>query len=198
MLLKLYNENPSPKIVSQVVDILRSGGTIAYPTDSVYAFGAALSSNKGVEKLKSIKGKKETALSIVCSDISQLSDYARIDNQAFRILRKNLPGPFTFILEATSKTPDRVMPNRRTVGIRVPNCPIALALVEALGEPLITTSINDQEQEYMTDPSLIEERYRMLDAVVDGGYGMVLPTTVVDLSGCEVEIVRQSGAVLEL
>lgn len=197
MILKLYTDNPSAKVVDSIVDILRSGGVIAYPTDSVYAFGAALSSNKGVEKLKAIKGKKETALAIVCSDLSHLSDYARIDNQTFRILRKNLPGPFTFILEATSKTPDRVMPNRRTIGVRVPNCTIALAIIEALGEPLITTSINDPEQEYLTDPSLIEERYRTLDAVVDGGYGRLCPTTVVDLSNGEIEIIRQSEAVLQ-
>lgn len=196
MLLKLYPDNPSPKVVASVVDILRSGGVIAYPTDSVYAFGAALSSNKGVEKLKSIKGKKETALSIVCSDLSHLSDYARIDNRVFRILRKNLPGAFTFILEATSKTPDRVMPNRRAIGVRVPDCSIAQAIVEALGEPLITTSINDAEQEYMTDPSLIEERYKIIDAVVDGGYGRLSPTTVVDLSAGEIDIIRQSEAVL--
>lgn len=196
MLVKLYPENPSQKIVQKIAEILRSGGVVAYPTDSVYAFGAALSSNKGVEKLRAIKGKKETALSIVCPDLSHLSDYAKIDNWAFRILRKNLPGPFTFILEATSRTPDRVMPNRRTVGVRVPDCSIARALVEALGEPIITTSINDEQTEYMTDPSLIQERYGMLDAVVDGGYGKISPSTVVDLSEGEIVIIRQSEATL--
>lgn len=198
MIIRLYEENPSPKVVEQVAAILKSGGVVAYPTDGVYAFGAMLGSAKGLEKITAIKGKKYTTLSILCSDISQVANYAKVDNAAFKLLKRNLPGSFTFILTATSKTPTKVLPRRDSIGVRIPANNIALSIVEALGVPMVTTSIKDPEMEYMVDPSLIEERYTALDAVVDGGYGSFKPTTVVDLSESSSEpvVLRQSEAEL--
>lgn len=196
MILKLYPENPSEKIIDQIVKILNSGGVIAYPTDTVYAFGCALNNSKAVEKLRAIKGKKETLFAILCADLSHVADYARVDNTTFKVLRNNLPGAFTFILEAKTITPSKVLGNRKTIGIRVPDNNIAVAIVRALGEPLLTTSIKNEEVEYIIDPELIHEQYHMLDAVVDGGYGTYEPSTVVDCSGDEIEILRQSTAVL--
>lgn len=198
MLIKLYPENPNPNALRQIASLLEAGGVIAYPTDTVYAFGCSLASAKGIEKLREIKGKKETEMSIICSDMSNLSDYAKIDNATFKILKRNLPGPFTFILNATGKTPGRILENRSTIGIRVPSNPITVAIVEQLGVPMVTTSIKDQEQEYLTDPELIEEKYgKRLQAVVDGGYGEVTASTVVDCTSGEAEIIRQGIAELK-
>lgn len=198
MLIKIYPENPNPNALRQIASLLEAGGVIAYPTDTVYAFGCSLSSVKGIEKLREIKGKKETEMAIICSDMSHLSDYAKIDNATFRILKQNLPGPFTFILNATGKTPDRILENRSTIGIRVPSNPITIAIVEQLGVPMVTTSIKDEEQEYLTDPELIDEKYgKRLQAVVDGGYGEVTASTVVDCTSGEPEIIRQGIAKLK-
>lgn len=191
MLIKIYPENPNPCQVREVVSILSSGGVIAYPTDTVYAFGCSMGSPKAIEKLRELKGKKQTEMSIICSDLSNLSDYAKVDNTTFRILKRNLPGPFTFILNATGKTPDKVLENRKTIGIRIPNNEITLAIVRELGVPLVTTSIRDDEQEYLTDPELIEEKYTQLQAVVDGGYGEVIASTVVDCTDGEPVIIRE-------
>lgn len=191
MLIKIYPENPNPCQVREVVSILSSGGVIAYPTDTVYAFGCSMGSPKAIEKLRELKGKKQTEMSIICSDLSHLSDYAKVDNTTFRILKRNLPGPFTFILNATGKTPDKVLENRKTIGIRIPNNEITLAIVRELGVPLVTTSIRDDEQEYLTDPELIEEKYTQLQVVVDGGYGEVIASTVVDCTDGEPVIIRE-------
>lgn len=196
MILKLYPENPNERTVREVAKILAAGGVVAYPTDTVYAFGCSLQCPRAIERLREIKGKKETEMAIVCSDLSHLSDYAKVDNTVFKILRRNLPGGFTFILNASSRTPDRVLEGRRTIGIRIPDNSIALAIVRELGVPMVTTSIRDAEVEYMTDPELIEERYAMLDAVVDGGYGDVVASTVVDCTESEGRIIRQGRAEL--
>ena len=197
MVIKIYPDNPNANAIREVVAILRAGGVIAYPTDTVYAFGCSLSSPKGIEKLREIKGKKHTNMSIVCADLSNLADYAKVDNATFRILKRNLPGAFTFILNATSKTPDKVLDGRRTIGIRIPDNAIARAIVDELGVPMVTTSIKDHEQEYLTDPELIEEKYTMLQAVVDGGYGEFTASTVVDCTGDEPEIIREGKAELQ-
>ncbi|CDN32070.1 Hypothetical YciO protein [Mucinivorans hirudinis] len=197
MVIKIYPDNPNANAIREVVAILRAGGVIAYPTDTVYAFGCSLSSPKGIEKLREIKGKKHTNMSIVCADLSNLADYAKVDNATFRILKRNLPGAFTFILNATSKTPDKVLDGRRTIGIRIPDNAIARAIVNELGVPMVTTSIKDHEQEYLTDPELIEEKYTMLQAVVDGGYGEFTASTVVDCTGDEPEIIREGKAELQ-
>lgn len=203
MIIKLYPENPNERTVRQVVDLLRRGGVIVYPTDTVYALGCALDQPKAIERLRSIRGGKDTSeMSIVCSDISEVAEYARVDNLVFKLLKHNLPGPFTFILPASSKISDKVMVGRKTVGIRIPDNSIARAIVEALGEPLVTTSVRTDdvgdEVEYITDPELIHERYAAVDAVVDGGMGDNFASTVVDCATSgEVEILRQGRSELE-
>lgn len=203
MIIKLYPENPNERTVRQVVDLLRRGGVIVYPTDTVYALGCALDQPKAIERLRSIRGGKDSSeMSIVCSDISEVAEYARVDNLVFKLLKHNLPGPFTFILPASSKISDKVMVGRKTVGIRIPDNSIARAIVEALGEPLVTTSVRTDdvgdEEEYITDPELIHERYAAVDAVVDGGMGDNFASTVVDCTTSgEVEILRQGRSELE-
>ncbi len=198
--VKLYEQNPSERELERVVKLLKNDGVIIYPTDGVYAFGCSLRSAKGVEKLRAISGKQEKLLSIVCSDISMVDKFARIDNQQFKILKRNTPGPFTFILEASSKVPDKALSGRRSVGVRIPDNNIPLALVAMLDFPLATTSVKDDDEvvEYTTDPELIAERYdSLVDVVIDGGYGSLVPTTLVDLRGDEPEILREGGGELK-
>jgi len=195
MLVKIYKENPNPKEVAKVVETLRDGGIIIYPTDTVYAMGCDALNVRAVEKICKIKGinPQKSNLSIICHDLSNISEYARVNNTVFKLMKRNLPGPFTFILNATSSLP-KIYKNRKEVGIRVPDNEITLTLVEALGNPLLTTSVRDKDEimEYSTDPELIEEEYRdIVDLVVDGGYGGLEPSTVVDCTGDEIEIVRQ-------
>lgn len=197
MLIKLYPENPNERTVRQVVDILRGGGVIVYPTDTVYALGCALDQPKAIDRLRTIRGgKKTTELAIVCAEIAEVAEYARVDNLVFRLLKHNLPGPFTFILPASSRISERVMVGRRTVGVRIPDNSIAQAIVRELGMPLVTASVRTDdvgdEVEYITDPELIHERYAGVDAVVDGGMGDVQASTVVDCTESgTVEVVRQ-------
>lgn len=198
--VKLYEQNPSERELERVVKLLKNDGVIIYPTDGVYAFGCSLRSAKGVEKLRAISGKQEKLLSIVCSDISMVDKFARIDNQQFKILKRNTPGPFTFILEASSKVPDKALSGRRSVGVRIPDNNIPIALVAMLDFPLATTSVKDDDEvvEYTTDPELIAERYdSLVDVVIDGGYGSLVPTTLVDLTGDEPEILREGGGELK-
>lgn len=201
MLIKIYPDNPTEKAISQVIDILSSGdGVIIYPTDSVYAFGCSLHSPKALEKLRGFTDKKTGELSLVFSDISSAANYAKIDNNIFRTLKRNLPGPFTFILEALSRVPDKFLERRHTIGIRIPDCSISLALVDRLGNPMVTSSVKDPDEilEYTTDPSLIHERYKnLVDAVIDCGYGNNNPTTIVDCTSGEPEIMRQGLGILK-
>lgn len=201
MLLKLYRENPNERQIERIVSVLRDGGVIIYPTDGVYAYGCSLHSPKAVDRLKSITGKDKKEFSIMCSDLSHISDYAKIDNADFKILKRHLPGPFTFVMKASSKVPDKVLAKRKTLGIRIADNPITLAIVNALGAPLVTSSVKnrDQYEEYTIDPELIEERWgNVVDIVVDGGPGGLVPTTLVDLTGDEPEILREGGGVLQL
>lgn len=198
-LVKIYPQNPSEREIEKVVKVLENDGVIIYPTDGVYAFGALLRSAKAVEKLRSLSGKQEKLLSIVCSDISMVDKFARIDNSQFKILKRNTPGAFTFILEPSSKVPDKALAGRKTVGVRIPDNQIPLTIVERLGFPLATASVKDDDEvlEYTTDPELIAERYEQeVDMVIDGGYGTLLPTTLVDLTGEESEILREGGGEL--
>jgi tRNA threonylcarbamoyl adenosine modification protein (Sua5/YciO/YrdC/YwlC family) len=201
MLLKLYRENPNERHVERIVSVLKDGGLIIYPTDGVYAYGCSLHSPKAVDKLKAITGKDKKEFSIMCSDLSHISDYVKVDNTDFKILKRNLPGPFTFVMRASSSVPDRVLAKRKTIGIRIADNPITLAIVGALGAPLVTSSVknNNQYQEYTTDPELIAERWgNVVDIVVDGGPGELVPTTLVDLTGDEPEILREGGGELAL
>ena len=204
MIIRLYTENPNERTVRQVVELLRGGGVIVYPTDTVYALGCALDQPKAIERLRAIRGGKDTSeLAIVCSEISEVAEYAKVDNFVFKLLKRNLPGPFTFILPASSQISDKVMVGRRTVGVRIPDNSIAQAIVRELGMPLVTASVRTddvgEEIEYITDPELIHERYTGVDAVVDGGMGDNYASTVVDCTADgEAEIVRQGRRELEL
>lgn len=200
MLVKIYAENPSERELKRVVEALERDGIVIYPTDSVYAFGCSLRSAKAVERLRRLRGRSDAPLTVVFHDIAQVAEYCRVDNTTFRILKRNLPGPFTFLLPASSRVPDKALERRRTIGIRIPAHPVARAVVEALGCPMITASVKDDDEvvEYTTDPELIEERYgREVSLVIDGGMGDNVPTTVVDLTGGEPEIVREGRAELQ-
>lgn len=193
----IHPENPDQRKVNLIVDILNRGGVIVYPTDTVYALGCSLQHKRAIEKLaklKDIKIKKAN-FSIIFNDLSQLSDYAKhIDRPTYKILNKNLPGPFTFILEATSKIPKLFDSKKKTIGIRIPDNNIVLEIVRQLGHPLVTTSIHDEDEiiDYSTDPDIIAGNWEdRVDAVIDGGFGLNVPSTVVDLSEGDVEIIRQ-------
>lgn len=202
MLVKIFPVNPSERELSRVVDVLEHDGVIIYPTDSIYAFGCSLHSPKAIERLRTIKAKNEDALSVIFSSISQVSEYCRVDDLTFKLMKRNLPGAFTFILNTSSRMPDRALEKRKSVGVRIPANPISRAIVERLGCPLITTSVKrnpeDDGDEYTTDPELIEERYgNRVDLVVDGGIGDNVPTTLVDLTSDEQEILREGRSTLK-
>jgi tRNA threonylcarbamoyl adenosine modification protein (Sua5/YciO/YrdC/YwlC family) len=197
MLIKIYPENPNEKEIDKVVASLKNGGIIIYPTDTVYGLGCDITNQKAIEricKIKNIKPEKAN-FSFVCYDLSHLSDYTKpIDNHIFRILKKALPGPFTFIFNANNNVPKMLNTNRKTVGIRIPDNNIAREIVKKLGNPIISTSIHDDDEilEYSTDPELIYEKYQdTVDIVIDGGYGDNEPSTVVDCTNGDLQIIRQ-------
>lgn len=198
MLTKIYEKNPSERELQRVVEALERGELVVYPTDSVYAIGCSLHAPRAIERLRRIKAEGDFA--VVFDSISQVADYCRIDNTTFRILKQNLPGPFTFILPASSRIPDKALEKRRTIGVRIPDNTIAQALIALLGCPLITTSVKTDEEieEYTTDPELIHERYcHDVAWVIDGGMGQRVPTTIVNLTGDEPEIIREGKGILE-
>lgn len=203
MLTKIYPDNPNEKAIEQVVDILRKGGIIIYPTDTVYGMGCDISNSKAIEKICKIRGiKPEKAnFSFICYDLSHISDFTRqIDNETYRVIKKALPGPFTFIFNANKNVPKLLSSNKKTVGIRVPDNSIARTIVKILGNPIVSTSIHDDDEiiEYSTDPELIHEKYEdLVDLVIDGGYGDNEPSTIVDCSEGEFEIVRQGKGDLD-
>ncbi|MDY3069808.1 MAG: L-threonylcarbamoyladenylate synthase [Parabacteroides sp.] len=196
MFLKIYPENPNPREISKVIDTLRDGGLIVYPTDTVYAIGCDALNVRAVERICRMKGvnPQKSNLSIICYDLSNLSEYAKVSNSAFKLMKKNLPGAFTFILPTSSELP-KIYKNRKEVGIRVPDNNIARTIVAELGNPILTMSIHDEDDdvlEYSTDPELIYEKYgNSVDLVIDGGYGGIEPSTVVDCTTDDFEIVRQ-------
>jgi tRNA threonylcarbamoyl adenosine modification protein (Sua5/YciO/YrdC/YwlC family) len=202
--LKIHPENPPLSRILQAVEILRKGGIIIYPTDTIYGMGCDLHNQRAVERLCQLKGIKpdKANLSFICSDLTHISDYARsISTQTYKIMRKALPGPFTFILEASSKVPKLAGAKKKTVGIRVPDHQIPLTLVKELGNPIISTSIHDEDEviEYSTDPELIYEKYKgLVDLVIDGGYGKNIPSTVVDCQQGVCEILRQGAGDIEV
>lgn len=195
MLLKLYDKNTNPKDIEKIVDVLHDGGLIIYPTDTVYAIGCDALNVRAVEKICKLKGinPAKNNLSIICYDLSNISEYAKVDNHTFKLMRKNLPGPFTFILNTTSLLP-KIYKDRKTVGIRVPDNNIIREIVRVLGNPVLTTSIKDDDEiiEYSTDPELIYEKYsKLVEIVIDGGCGGVDASTIVDCVGFEPAITRQ-------
>jgi len=203
MLLRIYEENPNEKAIIQAVEVLKKGGVIIYPTDTVYGLGCDITNQKAIHRICQIKGldPEKVNFSFICYDLSHISDYIKpIDTATFRVLKKSLPGPFTFILNANSNVPKLLSSNKKTVGIRVPDNNIARCIVKELGNPIISTSIHDEDDivEYSTDPELIHEKFeKLVDLVIDGGYGENIPSTIVDCTTGDFDIIRQGKGVLE-
>ena len=203
MFVRLFNENPNPREIRKIVDILRKGGLIIYPTDTVYGLGCDITNQKAVEKVARWKGVKieKSNFSFICSDFSHLADYTKpISSNIFKLLKKNLPGPFTFILCANNNVPKYFKGKKKTVGIRIPDNNIIREIVSELGNPIVSTSIHDEDEilEYTTDPELIYEKYQDLaDVFIDGGLGEIVPSTVVDCTQSEIEIIRDGKGELE-
>ena len=201
--IKIYDENPNPREISQAVKILRKGGLIIYPTDTVYGLGCDITNTKALERIARIKGVRldKANFSFICADLSNLSDYVRqIDTATFKILKRALPGPYTFILPGNNNLPKQFK-KKKTVGIRVPDNSIAQILVEQLGNPIVSTSIHDEDTllEYTTDPELIFEKWKhLVDLVIDGGYGDNTASTVIDLSGEEPEVIREGKGGIDI
>ena len=201
--IKIYNENPNPKEIEKVVEILRKGGLIIYPTDTVYGLGCDITNTKALEKIARIKGVKleKANFSFVCNDLSHLSDYVKqIETPTYKILKRALPGPYTFILPGSNSLP-KVFKKRKTVGIRVPDNNIARVIVQELGNPIVSTSIYDEDDviEYTTDPELIFEKWKdKVDLIVDGGYGDNHASTVVDLTDGMPVVIREGKGSLDI
>jgi tRNA threonylcarbamoyl adenosine modification protein (Sua5/YciO/YrdC/YwlC family) len=203
MLIRIYEDNPNPKMISQVVEVLKKGGIIIYPTDTVYGLGCDITNPKAIEKIAKLRGIKieKANFSFICYDLSHISDYIKpIDTSTFRVLKKALPGPFTFIFNASGQVPKLLNSNKKTVGIRVPDNNIARRIVQELGNPILSTSIHDDDEivEYSTDPELIYEKYQdSVDLVIDGGYGENIPSTVIDCTLGDFEIIRIGKGIIE-
>ena len=197
MLLRIHPDNPHEKKIQKVVECLKDGGVIIYPTDTVYGLGCDIFKQKAVEKIARIKevNIKKHNFSIICSDLSHLSDFTKpMDRSTYKLMKKALPGAFTFILNGNNTIPKLFKNNRKTIGIRVPNHNIPRNIVELLGNPILTTSIHDDDSivEYSTDPELIYEKYKkQVDIVIDCGFGNLIPSTILDCSKGEIEIIRQ-------
>ncbi len=197
MLIRIHPDNPQPRQIQSVVECLRKGGVIIYPTDTVYGIGCDINSRKAVERVCQIRGIKpdKATFSFICSDLSNISEYcSQIDNAVFKLMKSVLPGPYTFILGANSKVPKMLHSKRHTVGIRIPDNLIPLSIVQELGNPIMTASLrtDDDLLEYSTDPELIHERYGdMVDMVIDGGYGGLEASTVLDCADGDITLVRE-------
>ncbi len=204
MLIKIYNENPDTRRILQIVDVLRNGGVIIYPTDTVYSFGCDILNQKAVERVARIKGIKveKAQFSFICHDLSHLADFTRpLPNPVFKLMKRNMPGPFTFILEAGNQVPRYFKGKKKTVGIRVPDNNIIREIVRELGNPIFSTSVHDKDEvlAYTTDPELIHDQFQEeVDLVIDGGFGGIEVSTIVDCTGDEIEIVRQGKGELIL
>lgn len=204
MLRKIYNENPNARDISFVVEILKKGGIIIYPTDTVYGIGCDIHNKAAVEKVARIKNVKleKANFSIICSDLSHLSDYARqVENSIFKMMKRLLPGPYTFILDASHKVPRFFTEKKKTIGIRIPDNNIILEIVRELGNPVLTTSVHSENDlfEEITDPELIHERYgNLVDLVIDGGTGGTILSTVIDCTGNEPVVTRQGAGEVEV
>ncbi len=201
--IKIYSENPNEREIAKVVKVLKDGGLVIYPTDTVYGLGCDITNSKALEKIARIKGVKleKANFSFVCSDLKNISDYVRqIDTPTFKILKRALPGPYTFILPGNNNLP-KEFKKKNTVGIRVPDNNIAIELVRQLGNPIVSTSIYDEDEvlEYTTDPELIFEKWQnIVDVVIDGGYGDNFASTVIDFSNGEPEVIREGKGSLDV
>ena len=194
--LKIYEDKPNEAAIKKVVNVLKNGGLIIYPTDTIYGLGCDITNTKALERIAKIKGIKleKANFSFICSDLSNISNYVKqIDTATFKILKRALPGPYTFILPGNNDLPKEFR-KKKTVGIRVPNNQIAIQIVKMLGNPIVSTSIKDEDEviEYATDPELIFEKWQnKVDLVIDGGYGANVASTIIDLTGYEPEIIRE-------
>ncbi len=203
MILKLYEENPSPKHIQKIVDCLKNGGIIIYPTDTVYSIGCDIYQSKAFEKVAQIKGIKprEANFSFIFSDMDQIAEFTRpFSTSVFKLMKKAFPGPFTFILNANNKVPKIFQSRKKTIGIRIPDNNICREIIRELGNPITSTSVHDDDDilEYSTDPELIHDKYKdMVDIVVKGGFGENEASTVVDCTGDQIEIVRQGLGIID-
>ena len=201
--IKIYEKNPNEAAIKKVVDILKNGGLVIYPTDTVYGLGCDITNTKALERIAKIKGVKleKANFSFICSDLSHISDYVKqIDTATFKILKRALPGPYTFILPGNNNLP-KEFKKKTTVGIRVPDNEIALEIVRKLGNPIVSTSIHDDDAvlEYSTDPELIFEKWQdLVDVVIDGGYGDNIGSTIIDLSDNEPIVIREGKGSLDI
>ena len=197
MLIEIHPDNPEPRKITEVVSCLRKGGVIIYPTDTIYSIGCDLRNKKAIEKVARLKGVRlrKAQFSLICYDLSSIGDYTKqFDRSVFKAMNKALPGPYTFILNAGNKVPKLFETNKKEVGIRIPDNNIARQVVHELGNPIIATSVHDDDEilEYTTDPSLIHEKYEnMVDLVIDGGYGKNNPSTIVDCTDGEINVIRE-------
>ena len=203
MFLKLYPENPNPRYIKMILECLENDGVIIFPTDTIYGIGCSINSNKALERIARIKGiKKEKAnFSFIFHDLSMLSDFTRpINNEVFKMMKRNLPGPFTFIVEANNNVPKLFKNNKKTIGIRIPDQPIITNIVRELGCPILTTSIVDEDEisGFMTDPEEINEAYKdKVDIIIDGGFGDKEESTIVDCTENEIIIIREGKGILD-
>lgn len=201
--IKLYEENPNQKEIDKIVKVLKNGGLVIYPTDTVYGLGCDITNNKALEKIALIKGVKleKANFSFICNNLSHLSDYVKqIDSATFKLLKRSLPGPYTFILPGSNNLP-KVFKKKKTVGIRIPNNNIIRTLVENLGNPIVSTSIRDDDEvlEYTTDPELIFEKWsKLVDIVIDGGYGDNQASTIIDFTEGFPEVIREGKGSLDI
>ena len=204
MFLKLYKENPNPRYVKMILECLADGGVIIFPTDTIYGMGGSISNPKVLDRICQIKGirKEKANFSLIFHDLSMLSEFTRpISNNVYKMMKRNLPGAFTFILEANNNVPRIFQSKKKTIGIRIPDQPIITNLVNEFGSPIMTTSLTDDEDEmggYLTDPEDINERYKdIVDIIIDGGAGENTASTVVDCTDNEILIVRQGKGILD-
>ena len=198
VLLDINPEHPEPRKIQRAVEVLEKGGLIGYPTDTVYGLGCDLMNKQAVERLYQIKGmQKQKSLAFICHDLGDIAKYAVVDNWAYRILRRFLPGPYCFILPATREVPKMALSKQKTVGIRVPNHPVITTLARELGRPIISTTANAPGEDAFIDAAELRDHFRVLDLVLDGGAGGLSPTTVVDLSEGHVEIVREGAGPID-
>jgi tRNA threonylcarbamoyl adenosine modification protein (Sua5/YciO/YrdC/YwlC family) len=199
MLIQIHPTHPQPRQLAMVVDCLQSGGIIAYPTDTIYGLGCSILNKDAIEKICAIKkvDSEKANLSFICVDLSDLSLYAKsIDNSLFRILKKALPGPFTFILPASKEVPKILQSKKKTIGLRIPDNLIALSIIKLLGHPILSTSLPGEEVEEYTDPEIIYENWgNQIDMVVDGGIGGIIPSTVVDCTTDDYQVIRQGAGI---
>lgn len=203
MILTIHPQNPDQRKIAQVAEMLRKNGVVIYPTDTVYAIGCDMMSKEAVERLCRIRhlDPQKAMLTLICKDLSQVAEYAaQIDTPVFKLMRRNLPGPFTFILPAGSKTPKLFINRKKTIGVRIPDNAILMALIEELGRPILTASLktNDDVVEYFTDPEDLHDEYEnLVDAVIDGGPGGIVPSGLIDCTGQEPELIREGAGELK-